>query len=51
MVRNDGIILCANRAELELLGYAAEEYVGRHIAEFHVDPAVVEDTLARLCAR
>jgi PAS domain S-box-containing protein len=48
MVRDDGTILRANRAELELLGYTAEEYVGRHLAEFHVDPAVVDDMLARL---
>src|ERR671923_232279 len=44
----DGTILRANRAELELLGYAREEYVGRHIAEFHVDQAVIADILARL---
>jgi len=46
----DGIILRANRAELELLGYTAEEYVGRHIAEFHADPDVIEDVLRRLTA-
>jgi PAS domain S-box-containing protein len=44
----DGTILWANRAELELLGYAREEYIGRHIAEFHADRAVIEDILARL---
>jgi PAS domain S-box-containing protein len=44
----DGIILRVNPAELELLGYAKEEYVGRHIAEFHVDRAVIDDILARL---
>jgi PAS domain S-box-containing protein len=44
----DGTILAANRAELELLGYAKEEYVGHHIAEFHADPEVIADILARL---
>ena len=44
----DGIILRANRAELDMLGYVREEYVGRHIAEFHVDRPVIEDMLARL---
>ncbi|HYV39280.1 MAG TPA: response regulator [Gemmataceae bacterium] len=44
----DGIILWANRAELELLGYASEEYIGQHISEFHADPAVSEDILERL---
>ncbi len=46
----DGIILRANRAELSLLGYAQEEYVGRHIAEFHADREVIEDILRRLSA-
>jgi PAS domain S-box-containing protein len=44
----DGIILRANRAELEMLGYEPEEYVGRHISEFHVDPHAVGDILGRL---
>jgi PAS domain S-box-containing protein/excisionase family DNA binding protein len=44
----DGRILWANRAELELLGYAAEDYIGHHIAEFHVDPEVIDDILRRL---
>lgn len=47
-VAADGTILWANRAELELLGYPREEYVGRHIAEFHVDSEVIKDMLARL---
>lgn len=44
----DGTILRANRAELELLGYTQEEYVGHNIAEFHVDPPVIEDILKKL---
>ena len=44
----DGTILWANRAELELLGYAKEEYVGRNIVEFHVDRPVIDDILRRL---
>ena len=44
----DGTILWANRAELELLGYTGEEYVGRNIAEFHADAAAIDDILARL---
>jgi len=48
VVANDGIILRANKAELDLLGYARSEYIGRHIAEFHADQAVIEDILQRL---
>jgi PAS domain S-box-containing protein len=44
----DGTILWANRAELELLGYARDEYVGRNIAWFHEDPALARDALQRL---
>src|SRR6185369_562599 len=47
-VAADGTIVRANRAELELLGYTADEYVGHNIAEFHVDQPVREDMLARL---
>jgi PAS domain S-box-containing protein len=49
-VAGDGTILWANRAELELLGYSREEYVGRHIAEFHVDRPVIESILSTLAA-
>jgi PAS domain S-box-containing protein len=44
----DGIILNANQAELHFLGYSREEYIGHHIAQFHVDASVIEDLLARL---
>jgi PAS domain S-box-containing protein len=44
----DGTILRANRAELELLGYSAEEFLGRHVAEFHADPDVIAELLRRL---
>jgi PAS domain S-box-containing protein len=44
----DGRILEANRSERDLLGYKAEEYVGRHIAEFHVDRRVSDGILRRL---
>ena len=46
----DGTILRVNRAELEMLGYTAEEYVGRHVADFHVDRDVIDDILQRLDA-
>jgi PAS domain S-box-containing protein len=48
LVGPDGTILKANRAELELLGYRPEEYVGRNIVEFHVDRPAIDDILARL---
>src|SRR3954447_12733105 len=48
LVGADGTVLRANRAELELLGYAREEYLGRHIAEFHADTDTIGDILARL---
>src|SRR5579883_516748 len=44
----DGIILRANKAELEMLGYRREEYVGRPLEEFHTDPAANRNILERL---
>lgn len=44
----DGVITRVNQAELDLLGYAREEYVGHHVAEFHGDPDVARSLLARL---
>ena len=44
----DGTILWANRGDYEPLGYTADEYIGHHIAEFHADPDVIADILARL---
>jgi PAS domain S-box-containing protein len=44
----EGRILRANRAELALLGYPASEYIGRPMADFHVDRPAAEAMLARL---
>ncbi len=47
----DGTILWANQAELDLLGYTREEYIGRSITEFHDDSEVINDILSRLTNR
>jgi PAS domain S-box-containing protein len=44
----NGIIVWANRRELEMLGYSKDEYVGQSITKFHADGCVIEDILARL---
>ena len=49
-VASDGTILRANQAELDLLGYTRDEYVGRNIADFHLDREVIDDMLERLRA-
>jgi PAS domain S-box-containing protein len=49
-VAADGTILRANQAELDLLGYRRDEYVGRHISEFHAEADVIADILTRLGA-
>lgn len=46
----DGTIVWANRAELNMLGYAYDEYVGRHIADFYVERPVIDAILAKLRA-
>src|SRR5262249_23784243 len=49
-VSPDGEILWANDAELNLLGYAAEDYIGHNIREFHADAEIIEEMLSRLAA-
>jgi PAS domain S-box-containing protein len=47
-VDRDGRIFWANQAELDLVGCSEGEYLGRHIAEFLVEPNTAADILARL---
>jgi two-component system sensor histidine kinase VicK len=47
-VNGSGIITWANQTELTMLGYAKEEYIGKHISNFHADKKVIEDILQRL---
>jgi PAS domain S-box-containing protein len=44
----NGIILWANKAEMDMLGYTEEEYIGHHISEFHADQDKIKDILSRL---
>jgi PAS domain S-box-containing protein len=44
----DGTILWANQAELDLLGYRREEYIGRNITDFYADRTLIEGILERL---
>ncbi|MDP9112383.1 MAG: PAS domain S-box protein [Acidobacteriota bacterium] len=44
----DGTILWANQAELDLIGYVQEQYIGRNITEFHADEPVIQNILACL---
>ncbi|MBW7674176.1 PAS domain-containing sensor histidine kinase [Chryseobacterium chendengshani] len=47
-VNGEGIIVWANQAELDLLGYDKEEYVGLPISHFHHDAEVIREILHRL---
>jgi PAS domain S-box-containing protein len=47
-VDGNGIIIWANRMELDLLGYTRDEYIGQPIKKFHVEPPVIESILERL---
>lgn len=44
----EGRILWANRAELELLGYQSDEYIGRAFDIFHADSAAARELWERL---
>ena len=48
IVSKDGIIMRANAAELAMLGYAAHEYIGRPVADFHADADVIANILVCL---
>lgn len=50
LVGADGTILRANQAELDLLGYSVEEYIGRPISTFHADAETITEILRRLSA-
>jgi PAS domain S-box-containing protein len=47
----DGAILWANPAQLKLLGYSAEEYIGHKLAEFHVDPNSFDEFWQKIMRR
>jgi len=47
----DQVVRWANRAQLELLGYAAEDYIGRPLDEFYVDRSVFDEFWRRLMSR
>ena len=47
-VAADGTVLWANKAEMAMLGYKREEYIGHHISKFHADQPIIEDILQRL---
>jgi PAS domain S-box-containing protein len=47
----DGIIIWANRTEMDMLGFTRDEYIGHHIAEFHADQPVIDSILQRLSNR
>ena len=44
----DGLILRVNQTELDLTGYAREEYLGRPAAQFHKKPEPMRAALGRL---
>jgi len=44
----DGTILRVNAAELKMLGYAAQEYLGHSVAEFFVDRSLAKRALQQL---
>ena len=48
IVDGSGIILWANRTELDYLGYSEKEYIGQSITKFHRDSEIITDILTRL---
>jgi PAS domain S-box-containing protein len=46
--QKEGIIVWANQAELDMLGYDRQEYLGRPLIDFHVDQETIRDIFQRL---
>jgi PAS domain S-box-containing protein len=46
--QEQGIIVWANRVELEMLGYDRAEYIGQPLMKFHVGRTKIEDIFGRL---
>lgn len=47
-VDENGIIIWANKAELDMLGYTGEEYIGRPVSEFHNNEQSINHILSQL---
>lgn len=47
-INKEGIIVWANLAELEMMGYTADEYIGYPIADFYEDHRIIGDIFNRL---
>ena len=45
LVDGEGKVIWANRKELDFLGYEESEYLGTHIADFHIDEDVIRTIL------
>jgi PAS domain S-box-containing protein len=43
-----GLFFCSSKRSAAPPGYEKEEYIGRHIAEFHADPTAIADILKKL---
>jgi len=48
IVNDEGIILFANKAELDLFGYEKQEYVGEPVKKFYHNPELVEKLSSKL---
>ncbi|HEV8080862.1 MAG TPA: PAS domain-containing sensor histidine kinase [Chitinophagaceae bacterium] len=48
LVDETGTILYANKEELRMLRYSANEYIGHKISEFHADQPVIDSIISKL---
>jgi PAS domain S-box-containing protein len=49
-VDSEGVIVWANRAELEMIGWSHDEYIGKNAAEFYADPSEGAGIFARIAS-
>jgi PAS domain S-box-containing protein len=49
-IGDDGIVMWANRADYEQLGYAQDEFIGQPMRDFFAEPTQADALMAQLLA-
>jgi PAS domain S-box-containing protein len=47
LINGSGIIIWANQEELDFLGYREEEYIGKHLSNFHASNEMLETIISK----
>ncbi len=48
IINGSGVILWANDAELDLIGYKKDQFIGKHISKFHSNQLIIQEMMHSL---